>query len=120
VGDFRKLQVWQRAQALTVAVYRLTERFPPSERFSLTVQMRRAALSVPSNLAEGCGRRSDLELRRYIRISQGSLAELETQLLTAMQVPLVDSAAAEPVLEEIHTVRGMLHQLHQSLVDRRT
>ena len=77
--------------------------------------MRRAALSISSNLAEGCGRRSDTELRRFIRISQGSLSELECQVLLARDLAFLDSNAAETLLDEVHGLRGMLGHLHGAL-----
>lgn len=115
VVDFRKLDVWRRSQALAVSVYRATDQFPRVERFRLTVQMRRAALSVSSNLAEGCGRRSDPELRRYIRISLGSLSELECQVRIACELELFGKLEISPLLHEIQAIRGMLEQLHKSL-----
>ena len=115
MGDFRKLDVWRRSQALAVSVYRTTDQFPRGERFGLTSQMRRAALSVSSNLAEGCGRRSDPELRRYIRISLGSLSELECQARIAHELGLFGKLGISRLLEEIQGIRGMLEQLHKSL-----
>jgi four helix bundle protein len=119
MGDFRKLQAWQRAHTLVIAVYQLTERLPGSERFGLTAQMRRAALSIPSNLAEGCGRRAGSELRRFIRISQGSLAELECQMMLARDLGLVGTPEISAALEEIHAIRGMLEHLYTALEARR-
>ncbi|MBA3259279.1 MAG: four helix bundle protein [Gemmatimonadales bacterium] len=72
MGDFRKLEVWRTALRLAVDTYRITSSFPNGERFGLTSQMRRAASSISANLAEGCGRRRDTELRRFARISLGS------------------------------------------------
>ena len=71
MGDFRKLEVWQKAQGLVASIYRLSDRFPAAERYGLTAQMRRAAVSVSANLAEGWGRMGDTELRRFVRISLG-------------------------------------------------
>ena len=116
LGDFRKLEVWRRSQALAVSLYEATRPFPLKERYGLTAQMRRAALSVSSNLAEGCGREGDAELRRFVRISQGSLAELECQLLPARDLAFIQPQVLEPVLDEIHAIRGMLHSLHRSLL----
>jgi four helix bundle protein len=83
MGDFKKLEVWRRAQNLAGTIYQLTNRFPTTERYGLSSQMRRAAVSVTANLAEGCGRQGDTELRRFVRISLGSLSELECELLLA-------------------------------------
>ena len=119
MGDFRKLAVWRRAQALAARVYLATAELPGDERFGLTTQMRRAALSVTSNLAEGCGRRSDTELWRFIRISQGSLAELECQLLLATDLQYLRTTPVAALLLDIHEVRAMLDRLHAGLEARR-
>lgn len=119
MGDFRKLKVWDRSRALAVLVYRVTSRFPSEERFGLADQMRRAALSVSSNLAEGCGRRGDAELRRYVRISQGSLAELESLVLVVRDLGLPRDPESDPLLTEIGVIRGMLDRLHRGLAGRR-
>ena len=115
VGDFRKLHVWRHSQQLARAVYVLTETLPARERYGITAQMRRAALSVSSNLAEGCGRRSDRELRRFIRISLGSLAELECQALLARDLSMLNHTGAEDILMQIHRVAAMLERLHPRL-----
>jgi four helix bundle protein len=78
-----KLKVWQRGIDFVAEIYQLTEKFPRSEMHGLTSQMRRAAVSIPSNLAEGAGRESRKEFTRFLSISQGSVAELETQLIIA-------------------------------------
>ena len=81
--NYEELEVWQRAHALTVRIYRLTEAFPRSEMFGLTPQIRRAAGSIGANLAEGCGRWSEAELARYVQIAMGSASELQNHLYLA-------------------------------------
>jgi four helix bundle protein len=81
--DFHKLQVWQKAHALVLEIYMVTREFPQSELYGLTSQLRRAAMSIPSNIAEGCGRNSENELLRFMVIAQGSTSEVEYQLLLA-------------------------------------
>jgi four helix bundle protein len=83
VRNYKDLRVWEEAHKLTLAVYRSTQEFPKEERFGLTSQVRRAAASTPANLAEGCGRRSDGEMARFIQIAMGSGAELSYHLLLA-------------------------------------
>jgi four helix bundle protein len=83
VGDYRKLNIWIKAHELTRAVYRHTARFPPGERYGLTSQLRRCAVSLGSNMVEGSGRRSDGDMRRFLQIARGSLCELQYQLLLA-------------------------------------
>src|SRR3954462_581011 len=113
MGDFRKLEVWQKSQKLAGSIYRLTNGFPQAERFGLSSQMRRAAVSVSANLAEGCGRMGDAELRRFVRISLGSLAELECELLVATDLQYFAPETSSTLLAEIHSIRGMLQSLHR-------
>ena len=81
MGDFQQLSVWKRAHALALEIHRSTGLFPASERYGLAAQMRKAAVSVVSNIAEGCGRQNDRELAYFLRIARGSVRELESQLL---------------------------------------
>jgi four helix bundle protein len=81
MGNFRELAVWKRAHDLALGVYHCTNSFPNRERFGLAAQLRRAAVSIVSNIAEGAGRQSDRELARFLRIARGSVRELECQLL---------------------------------------
>jgi len=84
--DVRELVVWQRAIELTICIYDLTRRFPKDEAFGLTAQMRRASVSVASNIAEGRGRLNRAEFRQFLGLAQGSLFELKTQLLVARRL----------------------------------
>ncbi len=79
--DFRKLKVWEKGHKLTLEIYKATKAFPTDERFGLISQMRRSSSSVPTNIAEGCGRPRNTELKRFMEISMGSLSELEYQIL---------------------------------------
>ena len=115
VGDFKKLIAWQKSQELVACIYRLTNSFPAQERYGLTSQMRRAAVSISANLAEGCGRQGDVELRRFIRISLGSLAELECEVLLSAHLKFVDPESCRCICREIRLVRRMLQRLHQRL-----
>ena len=81
MGDYRQLSVWKRAHGLALKIYRSTRSFPDFERYGLVAQMRRAAVSVVSNMAEGSGRQSDRELARFLRIARGSVCEVQCQLL---------------------------------------
>ena len=90
VKGYRDLIVWQRAMDLVVDVYRLTSCFPREELYGLTAQVRRAAVSIPSNLAEGQGRGQGNEFLHHVRIAQGSLQEVETQLLIAQRLCYLD------------------------------
>ncbi len=81
--SFRELNVWQKAHHFTLEVYRITQKFPDDERFGLVSQLRRAAASIPTNIAEGCGREGERELARFMTIAAGSASEAEYQLLLA-------------------------------------
>ena len=109
--DFRKLIVWQRSMNLAAACYRLTKDFPREERFGLVSQIRRSAVSIPSNIAEGCGRNSPREFRRFLRIAYGSGCEVETQVRIARQVGIDSSDKTTAVLEEVDEIRQMLTAL---------
>lgn len=113
--SFRELVVWQRAMELTVAVYRLTQDFPREEIYGLTSQIRRSAVSIPSNIAEGQGRGSTGEFRQFLTIARGSTCEVQTQLEIARALnfgkqELIDQAEALS-----HEVRKMLFALLDSL-----
>ena len=89
MGNFRELIVWQKSVSFVTEIYKLTEDFPKNEIFGLTSQIRRAAVSVPSNISEGHSRRSSLDYLQFLKISRGSLAELETQLLISKNLRYV-------------------------------
>ncbi len=111
------LKVWQDAMALARAVYAVSARFPPDERYGLTSQMRRAAVSVPSNIAEGCGRGSGRELLQFLYVARGSLAELETQLRLADDFGFCDSTV---VLQKVESLFGVLAGLIKVQRDKAT
>jgi four helix bundle protein len=120
VSNYESLEVWKRAHQLTLDVYRITQSFPSSELYGLTSQLRRAAASIPANLAEGSGRGSDRELTRYCRIAAGSSSELEYHLLLASELGYVDSEDHIRLTQEVKGVRRMLMSLITHLVgDRR-
>jgi len=113
--DFRKLRIWQEGYALTLQVYQLTRSFPRDELFGLTSQMRRAANSVPHNIAEGCGRNSRAELLRFIVIAMGSASELESEVLVAQGLNFLEPAQAETLLDNIGRLRRMLTAYYQKV-----
>ena len=94
---YRDLEIWQLGMELTVEVYKLTAVFPKSEQFGLTSQMRRAAVSIPANIAEGYGRSSDKNLANFVRIARGSLAELETHIELSIRLGFVSEEQTKPV-----------------------
>ena len=116
VQSYKDLIVWQKGINLVSEIYKVTERFPKSEMFGLTSQIRRAAVSIPANLAEGYGRKHWAEYAQFVRIAFGSEAELETHLLIAQNIGFIkkeEAAKAEALLNE---VMRMLNKLSSSLV----
>jgi four helix bundle protein len=112
---FKDLIVWQKAMDLVAEVYRVTENFPKREVYSLTDQIRRAAVSVPSNIAEGQAHFSKAEFLHFLRHSSGSLAELESQILLAERLHYTDHAQTEAVIKQIVEVGKLLNGLINSL-----
>ena len=106
-----KLRVTKFARQLAGTVYRTTSAFPVAERFGLTAQMRRSAVSIGSNIAEGCGRSSNRELVRFLYIAMGSASELEFQAQIASDLELLEPANSEPLLMEIIRIKKMLARL---------
>lgn len=116
--SYRELQVWQRSMVLTESVYRHTARFPTDERFGLVSQARRAAVSIPANIAEGWGRRSTREYIQFLIVARGSLMELETHLLLAARLPFLPQVALDQMMAESEHVAKMLNALISSLRGR--
>jgi four helix bundle protein len=115
--SFRDLVVWQRAMQLTVAVYRLTQQFPREEIYGLSSQMRRSAVSVPSNVAEGHGRLNTGEYRQFLGIARGSNSELQTQLEIARALKFGDSKLLDEAEGLSHEVGKMLYATLESIKD---
>jgi four helix bundle protein len=106
--DVRTLNVWERGNRLTLAVYKATAKFPRDELYGLTSQIRRSCVSVPVNIAEGCGRGSDADLARFLQMAVGLASELEYQSLLAGELGLFEDADREYLIEEITEVKRML------------
>ena len=107
--DFKQLKVWQKAHHFVLTIYRYTASFPPEERFGLTAHLLRSAVSVPSNIAEGCGRESDKELARFLSIAAGSACETEYQLLLARDLGYLDPQTHQDLDTQINEVKRMLN-----------
>lgn len=106
--DFRDLMVWQKAHSLTLDVYRATRTFPKEELFSLTNQIRRAASSIPANIVEGYGRRSDVKMKRFLQIARGSATELEYHLLLSRDLGYLTASTYTSLIGDISEVEKML------------
>ncbi|WP_109680619.1 four helix bundle protein [Xanthomarina spongicola] len=116
IKSYKELLVWQKAMALVTLIYNLTKTFPEDERFGLTSQMRRCSVSIPSNIAEGWGRLSRKNYIQFLRISRGSLYELETQILITKQLNYInDSEKVESLIIEISK---MLNSLIRKLEEK--
>jgi four helix bundle protein len=115
VRHYRELVAWQKAMDLVVLVYKVTEEYPRKEMFGLTNQTRRAAVSVPSNIAEGQGRQTSREFANFLAIARGSLQELETQTLLGKRLKFVSEHQASEVLSLADEVSRILRGLSRSL-----
>lgn len=115
MSSYKELVVWQKSFSLALDVYRITGTFPDSERFALQSQMRRAGVSIPSNIAEGSKRGTNKDFSSFLRIAHGSAAELETQLLLAKELHYISEQHHKESEEKLSEVMKMLSALLQSL-----
>jgi len=113
--DFHELKVWQKAHALPLAVYEITRSFPRDELYNLPSQMRRCSCSIPTNLAEGCGRSGDTDFARFCSIAMGSASELEYLLLLARDLTLLKTHEHQGLDQAVTEVKRMLAALLQKL-----
>lgn len=118
VLNFQDLEVWKLSKELAAHIYRCKASFPPEEKFGLSHQLRRAAVSVMSNIAEGSGRRSTQEYMRFINIASGSVCELEAQILPAVDLGFTHNTEGDEVLQKADRISKMLYSLHQSLANK--
>jgi four helix bundle protein len=109
--NFRNLKVWQNSMELVKEIYNLSKGLPNEEKYGLSTQITRAAVSIPSNIAEGCSRNRDKEYKRFLEISLGSSFELETQLLIIHTLNLGNEELIEPIIEKLHIEQKMLNRL---------
>jgi four helix bundle protein len=115
VGNYQDLAVWNKSHQLVLNVYKVTKTFPHEELYGLTSQIRRAALSIPTNIAEGSGRGGDKEFARFCQISYGSINELEYHFLVALDLGFIDSATYQPLQQALIKIRRMLAKLIATL-----
>lgn len=118
ITNYRDLVVWQKAMDLTIGIYVASGSFPRSEVYGLSSQMRRAAVSTASNLAEGHTRRSTSEYQRFLSIAQGSLSEVETQMLIARRLSYLEEPAGEHLLKLSDEIGRMITGLRKALENR--
>jgi len=110
--DFRKLEIWKKGMELAKQVYTFTSLLPQKEQFGLISQMNRCSVSIPSNIAEGCSRNSDIELKRFIEIAMGSAFELETQLLLTKEIYQKED---DSLFENLNQLQKMMNAYHSKL-----
>jgi four helix bundle protein len=118
--SYRELIVWQRSIDWVEKIYRVSKNWPQEERFGLTSQIRRAAVSVPSNIAEGAGRTGTGEFLQFLSGASGSLAEVETQLILSHRLEILAEAEFEPLMAEAEEIGKMLSGLKRSLRSKRS
>jgi four helix bundle protein len=107
--DFKKLDIWKRSHQLTLAIYKITKQYPKEELFGLTSQMRRSSSSIPTNIAEGCGRGTNPQLKHFLEISIGSNSELEYQLILSKDLEYISEDIFNHYSEETIQVRRMIY-----------
>ncbi len=113
--DFTQLKVWQKAHNFTVNLYKITKDFPTDEKVGLTNQIRRASVSIESNISEGCGRNGDKEFSRFLDIAQGSACEVKCQILIARDLGYLDNSKSQLLTDKINEVSRMINALNQKL-----
>lgn len=112
--NFKELKIWNKSIDLATEIYKATSKFPSDEKFGLIPQMRRCAVSMPSNIAEGAGRNTNGEFRQFLGIANGSSFELYTQLILSNKLKLIDDDALNPILKEIDEIQKMNFKLQES------
>lgn len=118
IKDFKDLIVWQKAMDLVQEVYRLVKKLPKEELFALSDQIRRSAISIPSNIAEGQGRNSTKEFIQFLSIAKGSKSELETQLLLSVKINYLNESDIETSINLINEIGKMINVLQKSLTTK--
>lgn len=112
------LEVWKRSIDLVIEIYEITKSFPAEEKFGLISQIRRAAVSIPANIAEGAARQSDKEFANFLSIAQGSASELETELLISQKLHYISAENYTKIYEELNTISRMIIGLSQKVKSR--
>ncbi len=113
--DYANLKVWQKAHRLVLEIYRLSSRFPKEELYGLVSQIRRCAVSIPANIAEGCGRDGDIDFARFLRISMGSANELEYYAILSHDLGFLNAEKHAPLKGDIMEIKRMLNSFIQTL-----
>jgi four helix bundle protein len=113
--DFRQLKVWEKSHQLALAIYKVTKEFPREELYGLTSQIRRSSISIPTNIAKGCGRNTDADFARFLQIAMGSASETEYQLILAHDLGFLPKDEHEKLHNDVEEVKRMLASLLKTL-----
>lgn len=113
--DFTKLVVWERSHKFALEIYHISKLFPKEEVFGITSQIRRAALSILANIAEGCGKHSSKDFSRYLSIASGSASEVDYLLLFIRELKIIDDNKIDTLIKEINEIKKMLNSLHSKI-----
>ena len=113
--DFRQLKVWEKSHQLALAIYKVTKDFPKEELYGLISQIRRSSMSIPTNIAEGCGRFTDADFARFLQMAMGSASETEYQLILARDLDFLPKDSYEKLHSEVEEVKRMLASLLKTL-----
>jgi len=113
--NFKKLDVWNDAKNFCILIFKTTKSFPKEEKYGLTAQINRASLSIPSNIAEGCGRNSNKDFSRFINIAAGSAYEIETQLIIAFEIGYLNKKIYDALIKELNMIHKKLFNLNNFL-----
>ena len=112
--QYKKLKIWQKAMNLSLLAYNMTKAFPSEEKYGLSQQIRRAAVSIPSNIAEGAGRITEKEFKYFLRVSYGSSCELETQLIIASEMGYITKKDFNIIANKIYEIQKMTYSFYNS------
>jgi len=115
MNQFKKLRAWEESIEISVVIYELTKTFPDNEKFGIISQMRRAAISISSNIAEGAGRNNPGEFYHFLGISLGSAAELESQIIVSQKLNYCDENITTEIIEKLNHIQNMIFKLQQSV-----
>lgn len=113
--DFRKYEVWQLSHKLVLEIYLVSKNFPKEEQFNVTSQLRRASVSIPTNIAEGCGRNSDKEFNQFLNIALGSVSETEYLIILSKDLSLLEGQISTSLLEKINQIKSKIYKLKEVL-----
>ena len=113
--DFKKYEIWQLSHELTLAIYKLSNNFPKEELYNTTSQLRRASLSIPNNIAEGCGRESDADFNRFLSIALGSASETEYLLILSKDLNFITNDRFQDLIKKVNIIKSKIYTLKQKL-----